>query len=269
MSVEREYKTRIGSAPRNFRARPGSHPENGEHRTSNQNGESASLPATSSIASTEDDALLSPPNGERNEVRGVDESQAAGIGETTSTNLNSTSSPRPSPPLHGGEGDGFAAMDSSSVSGEHRTSNAQHRTSNQNGETSLRPEAHGNAAAQYDGILSPPNGERNEVRGFDESQIAESRQSLHQNLNRTSSPRPFPPLHGGEGDGFARASALASGEPRTPNPGSAAVPAASLEPRQRDGPGGRQGAPREHDHVTRQELKRELDSLRRLIESRK
>ena len=251
MSVDRKYKIRIENTE-NFRARPRSNPEKGEP---------ASLPTTSDNASTRHDTLLSPPNGERNEVRGVDESQAAGIGEAIPPNLNSTSSPLPSPPLQGEDGDGLARA--SALASE------EHRTSNQNGETSSQPEAQDTGAVQHDGILSPPNGERNEVRGFNGSQQAGSRATAPPDLNSTSSPRPSPPLHGGEGDGFARASALASGEPRTQNPGSAAVPAASLEPRQRDGPGGRQGAPREHNHVTRQELKRELDSLRRLMETRK
>jgi len=251
MSVERQYKTRIGSTPRNFRARPGSNLENGEHqtsnaelRTSNQNGETASLPTTSSIASTEDDTLLSPRlSGEKNEERGFYQSQIAESRQSLHQNLNSTSSPPSSPPLHGGEGDGLARA-SALASEENRTSNPDRI-----GERSSQPEAHGDAATQNATLLSPRlSGERNEERGFYESQIAESRQSLHQNLNNTSSPRPSPPLPGGEGDGLAPARALASGEPRTSNPGS---------------------APTEHNHVTRQELKRELDSLRRLIENRK
>jgi hypothetical protein len=190
-------------------------------------------------------------------VRGFDESQQADSAATAPPDLNSTSSPLPSPPLHGGEGDGLA-LASALVSEEHRTFNPD-----QIGETSSQPEAQDTAAAQHDGILSPRlSGERNEVRGFYESQIAESRQSLHQNLNSTSSA----PLHGGEGDGFALAGALASGEHRTsnaelrtPNPGNTA----QLRPFSDA------ISESDHNHVTRQELKRELDSLRRLMETRK
>lgn len=230
MSVDREYKTRIGD--REYRT------SNAELRTPNESAPTVPGLEAQDNAVIQDDILLSPPNGERNEVRGLDGVQAANSDAITQPNLNITSSPRPSLPLHGGERDGVAATSSE----EHRTFNIERPTSNEDAksESPLVGTSRGDVTARVpaDGIES-------------ESASAEFTTSFES-----------------KSDGKHRTT---NAELRTPNPGSAASPsartsAASSESRQRDA-----GAPREPDrnHVTRQELQRELDSLRRLIESRK
>jgi len=225
MSVDRRYKTRIGDGEHRT--------SNAELRTSNESGAVPSPSESEIISSAQNDTLLSPPNGERNEVRGLDDAQPVNSAATTPPNLNSTSSPLPSPPLHEGEGDGIATT----PSGEHRTFNIERPTSNEN--SGSEPSEVG--ISRSDVTARVPAGETGATPAS--AEFGMSFESKSDGKHRTS-----------------------NAELRTPNLGSAAVPAASSESRQRDA-----GAPREPDrnHVTRQELQRELDSLRRLIESRK
>jgi len=157
--------------------------------------------------------------------------------------------------------------------GQHSTSNIQRSTFNEQSATSV-PADVTPAATQDNTLLAPRlSGERNEVRGVEGTQHPTT------NIEHPTSNQ----------DGAVRAANSISATGATsptfenqPQPGSAAVPAASLETRERDARAPRQGNARDEslsdlrspnselpNFITRQDLKRELDSLRRLMESRK
>jgi hypothetical protein len=153
-----------------------------------------------------------------------------------------------------------------SIKGEHRTLNAERRTSNE--------ESGGGAASA--GAVEPVT--QDDTRGSEnrgEIKIVDKGQHPTTNIEHpTSNP-----------DDAVPAAQSASMLPAAPAPGSAAVSAASLEPRRRDASAPRQPTARDESpaappssaalakddprFITRDELKRELASLHRLIESRK
>ncbi len=188
--------------------------------------------------------------------------------------------------------------------GEHRTPNVEHRTPNENLAASVPASVNANEIQDNLPLGPRTSGEKNEERNFS----SESPRETATDFSRTSSPLPSPPFHGGEGDGFALSEKFsqdssARTQPPTsnpaeaisraaspafelpPHPGSATVPVASLETGERDARAPKQenargeSPPRsafripssafDPNFITRDELKRELDSLRRLIESRK
>jgi hypothetical protein len=249
MSIHREYKTRIGSVARRVRERTNAFAEHVEQRTSNtiqkisqvnnSKEDAASTPKGENISSAQDDTLLSPLNGERNEVRGFDETQMTEATEGSAAVFESASSPRSAPPFHGGEGDEFVWLKSSALPNKLSPENANPSIERSTfSEFSEEPSLAGTPSR---GITARvPAGGTGEPLASITPHVAPLTAQAH---------RPYP------GDP----------EHRAPAPGTAAVSAASAELRRVN------DTLSEHarNHVTRQELQRELDSLRRLMETRK
>jgi hypothetical protein len=159
------------------------------------------------------------------------------------------------------------------VTGEHRTSNAERRTSNGGSAEPAMPVDPAKAAIQDNSFLAPQlDGER----GGDKNQHPTTN-TEHPTSNQDGA---VP----GEHSIFATHTIRPQFENR-PHPGTATVPVASPTTAERDARGPRQANARGDSpplsefrvprsafpptFITRDELKRELDSLRRLIESHK
>jgi hypothetical protein len=239
MSVNREYKTRIGSVTRRIRGRTGTSVRNAEQRTPDARDETASVPAAQNIASAPNEVLLPPPNGERNELRGFDTAQTASAGEeSTEVFKSTTSSPRPSPPLHEGEGDGIAPWESLSPDRGQRTPNSPFRTSNES--TSASSETSHTDAREV-GTSRRDVPARVPAGGTSEPTVSFTR-NVAVPRTATKSQRPYPETAAGQRDVSAPKDTVRQ-----------------LRDILSD---------HARNHVTRQELQRELDSLRRLMETR-
>ena len=165
---------------------------------------------------------------------------------------------------------------------EQRISNSEPRALNEEASTYSVPANSTNTATENNALLAPRlSGGRNEVRGGSHGEPASTEIAGASQFDGPSTPPPSFPFHGGTRDGFAASANFPTGSTITNSSRASAhenspidsqsIPAnnATNAPASAALTQGDQHSASHPGFITRQELKRELESLRRLMESRK